>query len=75
MFWIVLLLLICFSVIVLAGTSWLGMLVGEWAFVVVGVLLLSGGITVVVSAYQRLTARLDSVEKKLDRLLEQKEEE
>ena len=75
MFWTVLLLSICFSAIVLLGTSWLGMLIGEWAFWVAGALLLSGLITVVVSAYQKLTARLDSVEKKLDRLIEQKEEE
>ncbi len=69
MFWIVLLSILCFSAVALMVTMWLGMLIGEWALVVAGV------ITVVVSAYQKITARLDSVEKKLDKLLEQKEEE
>ena len=75
MFWIVLLSILCFSAVALMVTMWLGMLIGEWALVVAGVFLLAGVITAVVSAYQKITARLDSVEKKLDRLLEQKEEE
>lgn len=75
MFWTVLLLMVCFGVIALLVISWLGMLIGEWAAVVAGVLLLAGAITALVSAYQKITARLDSVEKKLDKLLEQKEEE
>lgn len=75
MFWTILLLMVCFGAIVLLVISWLGMLIGEWAAVVAGVLLLAGAITVLVSAYQKIMARLDSVEKKLDKLLEQKEEE
>ena len=75
MFWIVLLSILCFSAVALMVTMWLGMLIGEWALVVAGVFLLAGVITEVVSAYQKITARLDSVEKKLDKLLEQKEEE
>ncbi len=75
MFWTVLLLVVCFGAIAFLALSWLGMLIGEWAAVVAGILLLAGVITAVVSAYQKITARLDSVEKKLDKLLEQKEEE
>lgn len=75
MFWTVLLLMVCFGAIVLLVTSWLGMLIGEWALIVAGVLLLSGAITALVSAYQKITTRLDSIEKKLDKLSEQKEEE
>ena len=75
MFGTVLLWVSCFSAVALMATLWLGMLIGEWALAVAGIFLLAGVITVVVSAYQKLKVRLDSVEKKLDRLLEQKEEE
>lgn len=75
MFWTVLLLVVCFGAIALLVISWLGMLIGEWALIVAGVLLLAGAITALVSAYQKITARLDSVEKKLDKLLEEKKEE
>ena len=75
MFGTILLLVFCFSAVALMATLWIGMLIGEWALAVAGIFLLAGVITVVVSAYQKLTVRLDSVEKKLDRLLEQKEEE
>ncbi len=75
MFWTVLLLIICFSAVASVLFWVLAMMIGEWALVVAGVLLLAGIITALVSAYQRITAQLDSVEKKLDKLLEQKEEE
>jgi uncharacterized membrane protein len=75
MFWAVLLLIICFSAVASVLFWVLAMMIGEWALVVAGVLLLAGIITALVSAYQRITAQLDSVEKKLDKLLEQKEEE
>ena len=75
MFWTVLLLIICFSAVASVLFWMLAMMIGEWALVVAGVLLLAGIITALVSAYQRITAQLDSVEKKLDKLLEQKEEE
>lgn len=75
MFWTVLLLIICFSAVASVLFWMFAMLIGEWALVVAGVLLLAGVITALVSAYQRIAARLDSVEKKLDKLLEQKEEE
>ena len=75
MFWTVLLLVFVFSVVALIAVEWLGMLIGEWALVVAGFLLLAGVVTVSVSAYQKIMARLDSVEKKLDQLLEQKKEE
>lgn len=75
MFWTVLLLVVCFGAIALLVISWLGMLIGEWALIVAGVLLLAGAVTALVSAYQKITARLDSVEKKLDKLLEEKKEE
>lgn len=75
MFWTILLLVVCFGAIALLVISWLGMLIGEWALIVAGVLLLAGAITALVSAYQKITARLDSVEKKLDKLLEEKKEE
>ena len=75
MFWTVLLLVVCFGAIALLVISWLGMLIGEWALIVAGVLLLAGVITALVSAYQQITARLDGVEKKLDKLSEEKKEE
>ena len=74
MFWAVLLLIICFSAVASVLFWVLAMMIGEWALVVAGVLLLAG-ITALVSAYQRIALQLDSVEKKLDKLLEQKEEE
>ena len=73
MFWIVLLLIVCFSAVASIFFWMLAMLIGEWALVVAGVLLLAGAITALVSAYQKITARLDSVEQKLDQMLEQKE--
>ncbi len=75
MFWTVLLLIICFSAVASVLFWVLAMMIGEWALVVAGVLLLAGIITALVSAYQRIALQLDSVEKKLDKLLEQKEEE
>ncbi len=75
MFWAVLLLIICFSAVASVLFWVLAMMIGEWALVVAGVLLLAGIITALVSAYQRIALQLDSVEKKLDKLLEQKEEE
>ncbi len=75
MFWTVLLLIICFLAVASVLFWMLAMLIGEWALAVAGVLLLAGVITALVSAYQQITVRLDSVEKKLDRLIEQKEEE
>ncbi len=75
MFWTVLLLIICFSAVASVLFWMLAMMIGEWALVVAGVLLLAGIITALVSAYQRIAVQLDSVEKKLDKLLEQKEEE
>ncbi len=75
MFWTVLLLIICFSAVASVLFWMLAMMIGEWALVVAGVLLLAGIITALVSAYQRIALQLDSVEKKLDKLLEQKEEE
>mgnify|MGYP001073896701 FL=1 len=75
MFWTVLLLIICFSAVASVLFWVLAMMIGEWALVVAGVLLLAGVITALVSAYQRIAVQLDSVEKKLDKLLEQKEEE
>ena len=55
--------------------GWLGMLIGEMAYLVGGFLLLAGIVTAFVVAYQKLTVRLDNAEKKLDKLLEQKKEE
>ncbi|MCI9169445.1 MAG: hypothetical protein HFF42_00675 [Lawsonibacter sp.] len=75
MFWTVLLLIICFSAVASVLFWMLAMMIGEWALAVAGVLLLAGVITALVSAYQRIAVQLDSVEKKLDKLLEQKEEE
>ena len=75
MFWAVLLLIICFSAVASVLFWVLAMMIGEWALVVAGVLLLAGIITALVSAYQRIALQLDSVGKKLDKLLEQKEEE
>ena len=75
MFWTVLLLIICFSAVASVLFWMLAMMIGEWALVVAGVLLLAGIITALVSAYQRIAVQLDSVEKKLDKRLEQKEEE
>ena len=75
MFWTVLLLIICFLAVASVLFWMLAMLIGERALAVAGVLLLAGVITALVSAYQQITVRLDSVEKKLDRLIEQKEEE
>ena len=75
MFWTVLLLIICFLAVASVLFWMLAMLIGEWALAVAGVLLLAGVITALVSAYQQITVRLDSADKKLDRLIEQKEEE
>ena len=75
MFWTVLVVIICFSAVASVLFWMLAMMIGEWALVVAGVLLLAGIITALVSAYQRIAVQLDSVEKKLDKLLEQKEEE
>ena len=73
MFWTVLLLIVCFSAVASILFWMVAMLIGEWALVVAGVLLLAGAITALVSAYQKITAQLDSVEQKLDQMLEQKE--
>ena len=72
MFWTVLLLIICFSAVASVLFWMLAMMIGEWALAVAGVLLLAGVITALVSAYQRIAVQLDSVEKKLYKLLEQK---
>ena len=75
MFWTVLLIVFILAIPAFALLGWLGMLIGEWAILVAGALLLAGIVTAFVVAYQKLTVRLDNVEKKLDKLLEQKEEE
>ena len=75
MFWIVLLIMFLCAIPAVALLGWLGMLIGEMAYLVGGFLLLAGIVTAFITAYQKLTARLDGVEKKLDKLLEQKEEE
>ena len=61
MFWTVLLLIVCFSAVASIFFWMLAMLIGEWALVVA-------------SAYQKITTQLDSVEQKLDQMLEQKED-
>ena len=75
MFWTVLLLIICFSAVASVLFWMLAMLIGEWALAVAGILLLAGVITALVSAYQQIVVRLDSVEKKLDKVLDRKERE
>ena len=75
MFWIVLLIMFLCAIPAVALLGWLGMLIGEMAYLVGGFLLLAGIVTAFVVAYQKLTVRLDNAEKKLDKLLEQKKEE
>ena len=75
MFWRVLLIMFLCAIPVEALLIWLGLIIGELAYLVVGFLLLAGIVTAFVTAYQKLTVRLDNVEKKLDKLLEQKKEE
>ena len=73
MFWTVLLIVFILAIPAFALLGWLGMLIGEWAILVAGALLLAGVVTAVVSAYQKIMARLDSVEKKLDELAKKEE--
>ena len=73
MFWTVLLIVCILAIPAFALLGWLGMLIGEWAILVAGALLLAGVVTAVVSAYQKIMARLDSVEKKLDELAKKEE--
>ena len=75
MLWIVLLIMFLCTIPAVVLLGWLGMLIGEMAYLVGGFLLLAGIVTAFVVAYQKLTVRLDNVEKKLDKLLEQKKEE
>ena len=75
MFGTVLLIMFLCAIPAVVLLGWLGMLIGEMAYLVVGFLLLAGIVTAFVVAYQKLTVRLDKVEKKLDKLLEQKKEE
>ena len=75
MFWIVLLIMFLCTIPTVVLLGWFGMLIGEMAYLVGGFLLLAGIVTAFVVAYQKLTVRLDNVEKKLDKLLEQKKEE
>ena len=75
MFGTVLLIMFLCAIPAVTLLGWLGMLIGEMAYLVGGFLLLTGIVTAFITAYQKLTAQLDGVEKKLDKLLEQKEEE
>ena len=75
MFGTVLLIMFLCAIPAVVLLGWLGMLIGEMAYLVGGFLLLAGIVTAFVTAYQKLTVRLDNVEKKLDKLSEQKEEE
>ena len=74
MFWNILLIMTAFSVVGVIVTSWLGMLIGEWALLVAGFLLAVGVITAFVTAYGRVIDRLDSLEKKLNELTNHKSE-
>ena len=75
MFWTVLLLIVCFSIVACVLFWMLAMLIGgEWALGVTCLLLLAGVITAFISACQKITDRLDSVAEKLDELLEEKKE-
>ena len=63
MFWTVLLIVFILAIPAFALLGWLGMLIGEWAILVAGALLLAGVVTAFLSAYQKIMNRLDQLEK------------
>ena len=63
MFWTVLLIVFILAIPAFALLGWLGMLIGEWAILVAGALLLAGVVTAFLSAYQMIMNRLDQLEK------------
>ncbi|WP_251316354.1 hypothetical protein [Flintibacter muris] len=65
MFWTVLLIVFILAIPAFALLGWLGMLIGEWAILVAGALLLAGVVTAFLSAYQKIMNRLDQLEKAL----------
>ncbi len=65
MFWTVLLIVFILAIPAFALLGWLGMLIGEWAILVAGALLLAGVVTAFLSAYQMIMNRLDQLEKAL----------
>ena len=74
MFWSILLIMAAFSVVSVIATSWLGMLIGEWALFVAGFLLAVGVVTACFTAYGKVMDRLDSIEKKLSKLTNHEDE-
>ncbi len=75
MFGTVLLIMFLCAIPAVVLLGWLGMLIGEMAYLVVGFLLLAGIFTAFFGGYQKHTGRPGKGGKKLDKLLEQKEEE
>ena len=74
MFWIVLLIMFLCAIPVEALLIWLGLIIGELAYLVVGFLLLAGIVTVFISSYQKIMNRMNSLEEKLDKLLQYQDE-
>ena len=66
MFWIVLLIMFLCTIPTVVLLGWLGMLIGEMAYLVGGFLLLAGIVTAFVVGYQKLTGRVDNVGEKLE---------
>ncbi len=74
MFWRVLLIMFLCAISVEALLIWLGLIIGELAYLVVGFLLLAGIVTVFISSYQKIMNRMNSLEEKLDKLLQYQDE-
>ena len=74
MFWRVLLIMFLCAIPVGALLIWLGLIIGELAYLVVGFLLLAGIVTVFISSYQKIMNRMNSLEEKLDKLLQYQDE-
>jgi len=74
MFWRVLLIMFLCAIHAVVLLGWLGMLIGEMAYLVGGFLLLAGIVTVFISSYQKIMNRMNSLEEKLDKLLQYQDE-